>query len=246
VEQAIAGGWEDSAGDVASVLDFPGLRKRIGQFFFAALLVCLHRPRAGCIPGLPEAIFTVIHFWDYLLYTFGVAAQPSIPRAVIVCAAFLAALCVRAAPQTKERAPRFNAKTMDGELFTNQTIKGKVVLLEFWTTWCPYCFTEAPYVDKLSKEFGGQGLLVLTINVGESKKTVKKYLGDHPRTTRVVLTDDTNLAAMYEAVEYPIYVVIDRDGYIAATQRGAAGEAALREMLATAGISPKPQPDSTN
>jgi cytochrome c biogenesis protein CcmG/thiol:disulfide interchange protein DsbE len=174
------------------------------------------------------------------------AAQPSIPRAIALCAALCTALCAQAAPQAKERAPRFNAKTMDGELFTNQTIKGNVVLLEFWTTWCPYCFTEAPYVDKLSKEFSDKGLLVLTINVGESKKIVKKYLGEHPRTTRIVLTDDTNLAAMYEAVEYPIYVVIDRDGYIAATQRGAAGEAALREMLATAGIGPKPQSDSTN
>jgi thiol-disulfide isomerase/thioredoxin len=128
---------------------------------------------------------------------------------------------------------------MSGESFTNQTIKGKVVLLEFWTTWCPYCFTEAPYVDKLNKEYGDNGLIVLTINVGESKKTVKKYLEQHPRTTRVILTDDTNLAAMYEAVEYPIYVVIDRDGNIAGTQRGAAGEAALRALLATAGIGPK-------
>ena len=83
-------------------------------------------------------------------------------------------------------------------------------MLEFWTTWCPYCFTEAPFVDKINQEYGDKGLLVLTINVGESKKTVKKYLDQHPRKTRIILTDDTNLAAMYEAVEYPIYVVIER------------------------------------
>ena len=176
------------------------------------------------------------------MHTFDMAAQPSMPRAMVLCALLFATLCAHAAPQAKERAPRFNAKTMAGELFTNQTIKGKVVMLEFWTTWCPYCFEEAPYVDKLSKEYSNKGLLVLTINVGESKKTVKKYLAEHPRTTRIVLTDDTNLAAMYEAVEYPIYVVIDRDGYIAATQRGAAGEAALREMLADAGIGPNHSP----
>jgi thiol-disulfide isomerase/thioredoxin len=153
-------------------------------------------------------------------------------------------MCAFAGPQTKERAPRFNAKSMAGEMFTNQTIKGKVVLLEFWTTWCPYCFTEAPYVEKLNKEYGDKGLLVLTINVGESKKTVKKYLEQHPRTTRTILTDDTNLAAMYEAVEYPIYVVIDKDGNIAATQHGAGGEVALRDMLATAGIGQKEDPAS--
>jgi len=162
----------------------------------------------------------------------------------IPCVLILAALCAYAVPQTKERAPRFNAKTMDGEKFTNETTKGKVVLLEFWTTWCPYCFTEAPFVDKINREYGDKGLLVLTINVGESKKTVKKYLEQHPRTTRIILTDDTNLAAMYEAVEYPIYVVIDKNGNIAATQRGAAGEEALREMLATAGIGPKDESES--
>jgi len=159
--------------------------------------------------------------------------------AYLPCALIFAALFAYAGPQTKERAPRFNAKTVDGEKFTNETVKGKVVLLEFWTTWCPYCFTEAPFVDKLNQEYGDKGLLVLTINVGESKKTVKKYLDLHPRKTRIILTDDTNLAAMYEAVEYPIYVVIDKDGNIAATQRGAAGEAARRDLLATAGIGPK-------
>ena len=160
-------------------------------------------------------------------------------RAAVSCVFILAALCAYALPQAKERAPRFNAKTMDGEKFTNETTKGKVVLLEFWTTWCPYCFTEAPFVDKINHDYGDKGLLVLTINVGESKKTVKKYLEQHPRKTRIILTDDTNLAAMYEAVEYPIYVVIDKDGNIAATQRGAAGEEALRDLLATAGIGSK-------
>lgn len=165
--------------------------------------------------------------------------QKTMFRAALPCALLFAAVCAFAAPQTKERAPRFNAKTTTGETFTNQSIKGKVVLLEFWTTWCPYCLDEASYVDRINKEYADKGLLVLTINVGESKKTVKKFLDQHPRSTRIILTEDTNLAAMYEAVEYPIYVVIDKDGNIAATQRGAAGERALRDLLATAGIGPK-------
>jgi hypothetical protein len=54
-----------------------------------------------------------------------------------------------------------------------------------------------------------------------------------------VLTKDTNLAAMYNAQSYPIYVVIDRDGNIAAEQRGAAGERGLRRLLKRAGIEAK-------
>jgi thiol-disulfide isomerase/thioredoxin len=133
-------------------------------------------------------------------------------------------------------APRFRAKTISGEMFNNESVKGKVVLLEFWTTWCQYCHQEEPLVEQVNKEFADRGLIVLAIDVAESKKTVKKYLEQHPRATRIVLTEDTNLAAMYQANSYPIYVVIDRDGNISAEQLGAAGERALRGLLASAGI----------
>ncbi len=66
----------------------------------------------------------------------------------------------------------------------------------------------------------------------------------HPRNCKVVLTDETNLAAMYAATVYPIYVAIDRDGNIAGTQRGAAGENALRELLASAGLDIKTDSDT--
>jgi thiol-disulfide isomerase/thioredoxin len=152
--------------------------------------------------------------------------------------AAMALLCVTAGAgsKAKEPAPRFNATATTGEKFNNDSIKGKVVLLEFWTTWCVYCADEAPFVDKIGKEYAGKGLIVLAVNVGESKKTVKKYLEQHPRSVRIVLMDDTNLAAMYAAKVYPIYVVIDREGFIAGQQRGAAGEDRLRDLLARGGL----------
>jgi thiol-disulfide isomerase/thioredoxin len=134
-------------------------------------------------------------------------------------------------------APRFRAKTTTGENYNNGSVKGKVVLLQFWTTWCPYCKEEQPLVDQIDHELSAKGVLVLAINVAESKKKVKEYLQQNPRTCRIVMTEDTNLAAMYQANAYPIYVVIDRDGNIAAEQRGAGGERALRRMLRKAGVS---------
>lgn len=148
----------------------------------------------------------------------------------------LAAGSAVAADEEGDPAPRFRARTLSGENFNNESVKGKVVLLEFWTTWCPYCHQEEALVEQVDREFSPQGLIVLAIDVAESKKTVKKYLEQHPWSCRIVLTEDTNLAAMYQANAYPIYVVIDRDGNIAAEQRGAGGERALRRMLARAGI----------
>lgn len=88
------------------------------------------------------------------------------------------------------------------------------------------------------------GLNVLAVDVAESKKTVKKYLEQHPRACRIVLTEDTNLAAMYQANSYPIYVAVDRDGNIAGEQRGAGGERALRRLLARAGIRAEEKADA--
>jgi len=90
-------------------------------------------------------------------------------------------------------------------------------------------------VDGIAKEFSDKGLIVLAVDVLEPDQRVKKYLADHPRSVPIVFTKDTNLAAMYNAKSYPIYVVVDRDGNIAGEQRGA-GERGLRRMLRRAGL----------
>jgi thiol-disulfide isomerase/thioredoxin len=136
----------------------------------------------------------------------------------------------------REPAPRFHAKTLDGEQFTNDSVKGKVVLLQFWTTWCSYCKSEESLVNNLTTEFAGKGLVVIAVDVAESKKVVQQYLRDHPRKCHIVLTGDTNLAAMYAANRYPIYVVVDREGKIVDTQHGAGGEKSLRRSLSRAGL----------
>src|SRR6266446_3786159 len=168
-----------------------------------------------------------------LSYIFPMAASTSL-RVAIPCLLILASVCALASPKDKEPAPRFNAITTTGEKFNNETIKGKVVLLEFWTTWCGF----------IGHELADKGLILLAIDVGESKKTVKKYLEQHPRNCKLVMMEDTNLAAMYQANVYPIYVVIDRDGYIAGTQRGAGGEEALRRLIGRAGLESEDDADS--
>ena len=165
----------------------------------------------------------------------------SILHTVLVGLLVSCLLCTPAGPvlgkaKAREPAPRFSATTTRGEKFNNESLKGKVVLLEFWTTWCTFCLKEAGFVDRINDAYANKDLVILAINVGESRKTVKKYLEQHPRSTRIVYMDETNLAAMFEAKSYPIYVVIDRDGNVAGEQRGAAGEGALRELLASGGL----------
>jgi thiol-disulfide isomerase/thioredoxin len=129
---------------------------------------------------------------------------------------------------SREPAPKFHAKTMDGETINNDSIHGKVVLLQFWATWCPYCKRDMPALERIGQEFENQGLMVLGVNVGESKKKVKQFLEQSPRSSKVILMEDTNLAAVFEAKSFPLYVLIDRNGKLAGTQ---AGEGALRHLL---------------
>jgi thiol-disulfide isomerase/thioredoxin len=146
-----------------------------------------------------------------------------------------AALAFAAAPlfaiDTREPAPKFHAKTMTGEKFNNASVKGSALLLQFWATWCPYCKRDQPAVDAMAEEFASKGLIVLAVDVRESRSKVERYLANSPRAAKIVLMDDTNLAAVFEAKGFPLYVLIDQNGKIAGIHKGAAGEDGLRHLL---------------
>lgn len=157
-------------------------------------------------------------------------------RAAILTVASAALGHALRAEGEREPAPRFTAKTLDGEKFSNESLKGKVVLVQFWATWCQYCRRDQPAVDAIVGDFDDKGLVVLAVNVGEPKRKVKQYLAESPRACRIVLMEDINLAALYAARSYPLYVLIDREGNVAGKQAGAAGEDALRRLLRKAGL----------
>jgi len=108
-------------------------------------------------------------------------------------------------------------------------------------------FTEAEREGKLVKDthpdehatcyiVKGKGLVVIAVNVGESRKKVEQYLQKYPRACKTVLAAETNLAAVFRAKGVPFYVVLAPDGGVAATQLGSGGESALRQLLSKAGL----------
>src|SRR4051812_39789454 len=109
-------------------------------------------------------------------------------RLVLACllTALLLSLSALAGDETGQPAPRFRAKTTTGELFNNDSIKGKVVLFEFWTTWCKYYEEEAALVDDIAKEFKPKDLIVLAVDVLDPDQKVRKYLAEHPRSVPIV------------------------------------------------------------
>jgi thiol-disulfide isomerase/thioredoxin len=165
--------------------------------------------------------------------------EPSKSLHRVVAGIFLASALVTgtlAAGDGREPAPRFSARTLDGERYTNASLAGRPVLIQFWATWCSRCRGDQAAVDAIAHDYADKGLVVLAVDVGESKRTVKSYLERSPRDCKIVLNEDTNLPAVFAARAVPLYVLIDKDGRIAGTQPGAGGEALLRHFVGRLGL----------
>jgi thiol-disulfide isomerase/thioredoxin len=157
-------------------------------------------------------------------------------RAALQTCALAVPVSLVAVSERSEPPLHFFAKALDGEKYSSDALKGKVVLIEFWATWCQYCKRDEAAVESVIKDFGPKGLVVLAVDMGEPRRKVKKYLDENPRSSKIVLAEDTTLAAICEAKTYPLYVLVDREGSVAGRQHGAAGENALRRFLGKAGL----------
>jgi len=139
-------------------------------------------------------------------------------------------------PMEGDRLPKFHAKSLTGQRFDNAGIKDKVLLVQFWATWCGYCRSDQAPVDRITREFENQGLIVLAVNVGEAREKVVEYLRETPRACHVVMQPDTNLVSIFHGSGFPKYIIINRKGIVAGEQNGAGGMLALRELLAGADL----------
>ena len=137
-------------------------------------------------------------------------------------------------------APALKAKALDGGEIDLAALRGKVVVLDFWATWCAPCQRELPNLEKLHKEFREQGVVVVGMNVGEDRSVVQDFLKNAGLTLPVVPIDETaELIGDLSVNAYPTAVVVDREGKIASYEVGVRGEEGLRAELAKLGIHSK-------
>ncbi len=138
-------------------------------------------------------------------------------------------------------APAFQVKALDGKAYELASLKGKVLLLDFWTTWCGPCRREAPMLEKLQRQFRDKDLVVLGINVGEDRETIEKFLKEVRVSFPIAQAGNGEVIEEYRVSAFPTYVVIGRDGTIAAHQIGGSGEAKLYGLLEKAGLKLAPK-----
>ncbi len=119
-------------------------------------------------------------------------------------------------------APDFALKDFDGNEVTMESLRGKVVLLDFWATWCGPCKAAMPTMQKLADEYKDRGAVVLGVNTMENDPaTAKKYMESKNFTYGCVVRGD-GLAQMYDVRAIPTLVLIGKDGKIRSIEVGLA------------------------
>jgi thiol-disulfide isomerase/thioredoxin len=136
-------------------------------------------------------------------------------------------------------APDFTLQTLDGKPYGLAALKGKPVLLDFWATWCGPCRKAMPAVEKVFQDYKEQGLVILAVDGGEDRDTVQAFLKKTPMAYPAVLSGESPILKDYQVKAFPTFVMIDRDGKIAAYEIGFGGEEMLRTMLEKVGLSKK-------
>lgn len=114
--------------------------------------------------------------------------------------------------------------------------KGKVVVLDFWATWCGPCRRWMPIVAKLEKETESKGVKFFAVNLREPAPTVRKYVTEQKVEVPVLMDTDGRVGTAYGARSIPLTVVIGRDGKIVRSLLGVHPEEDLRDALREAGV----------
>lgn len=115
----------------------------------------------------------------------------------------------------------FTATLADGSSFTLSDHEGKVILLNFWATWCGPCVGEMPAFEQLQETYGDD-LVLLAVNCGEDEATVTGFLEKNGYTFPVALDTEYEISQLYPTDGIPYTVIIGADGKVSATQVGAA------------------------
>lgn len=112
-------------------------------------------------------------------------------------------------------APDVSLKTLDGKTVSLSEYRGKVVVLNFWATWCPPCRAEMPSMDRLNKAMLGLDFVMLAVNVEEDgAQVVGEFLQRNPHSFSVLLDSEAKAQYAYGVFRFPETFIINKDGVI--------------------------------
>jgi len=120
-----------------------------------------------------------------------------------------------------EKAIDFTLKDLNGNKVSLSDFKGKNVYLNFFATWCPPCKAEMPDIEKVYQKYKDKDFVVLAVDLGEDKDTVKSFIEKNKYNFKVVLDSNQSVAEKYDITAIPVSVFIDKTGNVIAKKVGA-------------------------
>ncbi len=145
--------------------------------------------------------------------------------ALLILAAVILAKCTippsktTATAQIGSAAPKFNLPDLSRQEVTLDQYKGKIVILDFWATWCGPCRMTMPLLEYIQEEYS-HDLALLAINLREPRDIVRDYIQRENISSKVLLDEQGSVAAAYGAEAIPMHIIIDRQGIVRHIQVG--------------------------
>lgn len=136
-------------------------------------------------------------------------------------------------PQQGEKATNFSLVGLDGQTHELSDYKGKVVLMNFWGTFCPPCKEEMPDLQKQYDKWKSQGVVFLEVNVDKNKVTVQGFMEQYKLNMPVLLDANEVVRKLYGVMDYPTTFFIGTDGKIAVKKIGQMDEKFIDETIAS-------------
>jgi thiol-disulfide isomerase/thioredoxin len=136
----------------------------------------------------------------------------------------------------RQMAPAFTVTALDGSRFTLDQMNGRVVLIDFWATWCVPCLKELPHLKQIAKDFAGQPLVILSISWDEDEQTWKDFVAKNGMTWPQYHDADHHVGQFFQIEGLPSYFTIDSDGVLTSESLGGDSDidANLRKLIAHA------------
>lgn len=139
---------------------------------------------------------------------------------VVAAGAFASSRAMEAlglgSPPVLRAAPDFSVRTLSGERLTMKGLQGKVVLINFWSTWCAPCRWEMPVLDTLYRHHESRDFVVLGISIDRSEDVVRTFVEETGVTFPIALDPEQTIADTFRVMGLPGTFIVGRDGYIKA------------------------------
>jgi thiol-disulfide isomerase/thioredoxin len=128
-------------------------------------------------------------------------------------------------------APDFTLQDVSGKKVRLADLKGRVVMLEFWATWCPPCREEIPTLERLHKEYSGKGLTILAVSLDEGGWDEVKAFVAVRKITYTVLRGTEDVSTLYKIRLIPAMFLIDKEGNIKKQYMGGGSTEDVEQMI---------------